>query len=205
MESDCKRTIRTPYLVAEIVITDNLESMDQDKKPVKGLVMVYTGHGKGKTTAALGTIFRAIGHGLRVCVIQFIKNKQGQWGEVKMARQLNIEWHTFGDGFTWQSKDTSETIARACETWALAQEKIASGEFDLILLDEFTYPLIYHWLDTTTVVDWLRQHKPPSQHLIITGRDAPPELISYADLVTEMGSLKHPFDQGVKAQKGIEY
>jgi cob(I)alamin adenosyltransferase len=179
--------------------------MDQDMKPVNGLVIVNTGPGKGKTTAALGTVFRASGHGLRVCVIQFIKNNQGQWGEVKMARQLDIEWHTLGDGFTWSSKDTAETITRAREGWALAQEKISSGGYDLILLDEFTYPLAYHWLDTASVVAWLREHKPAALHLIITGRDAPSELIAYADLVTEMVNVKHPYEKGIKGQKGIEF
>ncbi|GIX48477.1 MAG: hypothetical protein KatS3mg131_2688 [Candidatus Tectimicrobiota bacterium] len=110
-----------------------------------------------------------------------------------------------GDGFTWLSKDMDETVAKALHAWQVAQEKIVSGAYDLILLDEFTYPLKYGWLDTNEVIAWLRAHKPPALHLIITGRDAPPELLAFADLVTEMRKVKHPFDQGIGAQPGIEF
>jgi len=171
----------------------------------KGLVIVNTGQGKGKSTAALGTLFRAWGRNFRLCVIQFIKAETGQWGEVKAAKKLGIEWHTTGDGFTWTSKDMEETKRRALKGWELAQQKISSGEYDLILLDEFTYPLHFGWLDTVQVIDWLKSNKPPDLHLIITGRDAPQELIQYADLVTEMTAIKHPFDEGVIAQAGIEF
>jgi cob(I)alamin adenosyltransferase len=171
----------------------------------KGLVIVNTGDGKGKTTAALGTLFRAWGRGLRTCVIQFIKAETGAWGEVKAAKKLGIEWYKMGDGFTWQSKDIDETIAKAVLGWQLAQGKIASGNYDLILLDEFTYPLHFGWLNTTEVVAWLESHKPPELHLIISGRHAPAELIDFADLVTEMHMVKHPFEQGIAAQAGIEF
>jgi len=171
----------------------------------RGLVLVFTGNGKGKTTAALGTLFRAWGRDFRVCVIQFLKAETGAWGEVKAAQRLGIEWHKTGDGFTWTSKDIDETRAKALHGWELAKQKIASGEYDLVILDEFTYPLTFGWLDPGEVIDWLRAHKPPQMHLIITGRDAPPLLIEYADLVTEMREVKHPFAIGVKAQVGIEY
>jgi cob(I)alamin adenosyltransferase len=171
----------------------------------KGLVIVNTGEGKGKTTAALGTLLRAWGRGFRLCVIQFIKAETGRWGEVKAAEKLGIEWHSMGDGFTWTSKNMEETTRRALEGWRLAQEKIRSGQYDLILLDEFTYALHFGWLDTAEVIDWLTANKPPDLHLIITGRDAPPALVQYADLVTEMLAIKHPFDEGVKAQAGIEF
>jgi cob(I)alamin adenosyltransferase len=171
----------------------------------KGLVIVNTGEGKGKSTAALGLILRAWGRDFRVCVIQFIKAETGQWGEVKAARKLGIEWHSMGDGFTWTSKDMDETIRRARQGWVLAQEKIRSAQYDLILLDEFTYALHFGWLDAAQVIEWLKANKPPELHLIITGRDAPGPLIEYADLVTEMLAIKHPFDQGVKAQAGIEF
>jgi len=171
----------------------------------RGLVIVNTGDGKGKTTAALGLILRAWGRGFRVCVIQFIKARSGQWGEVKAAQKLGIEWHKIGAGFTWQSKRLDETIALARHGWQLAQEKIASGDYDLLLLDEFTYPLHLGWLDTTSVLDWLRANRPADLHLVITGRDAPQALIEFADLVTEMRVVKHPFEQGVKAQPGIEF
>ncbi len=171
----------------------------------KGLVIVNTGQGKGKSTAALGTILRAWGRGFRICVIQFMKAETGQWGEVKAAKKLGIEWHSMGDGFTWTSKDMQATIAHALRGWELAQAKITSGEYDLILLDEFTYPLHFGWLDTAQVIDWLRANKPPDLHLLITGRDAPAALIAYADLVTEMLAIKHPFDEGIIAQAGIEF
>jgi len=171
----------------------------------KGLIIVNTGDGKGKTTAALGTLLRAWGRGLRTCVIQFIKAERGSWGEVKAAQKLGIEWHKMGDGFTWQSKDMDETIAKALSGWQLAQEKIASAEYDLILLDEFTYLLHFGWLDVSDVVAWLKAHKPPELHLIISGRHAPPELIEYADLATEMRLIKHPYEEGIPAQAGIEF
>lgn len=171
----------------------------------KGLVIVNTGDGKGKSTAALGLLLRAWGRGFRICVIQFIKAETGQWGEVRAAKKLGIEWHSTGDGFTWTSKDMDQSAARAVRGWELAQEKIRSGHYDVILLDEFTYPLHFDWLDAAQVVDWLKANKPPDLHLVITGRDVPQTLIEYADLVTEMRALKHPFDKGVKAQPGIEF
>jgi cob(I)alamin adenosyltransferase len=171
----------------------------------QGLVIVNTGDGKGKTTAALGILLRAWGRGFRLCVVQFIKAETGQWGEFKAAQKLGIEWHKSGDGFTWLSKDTDETIARALHGWQIAQEKIASGNYDLILLDEFTYPLHFGWLDTAQVIDWLRHNRPPDLHLVITGRSAPSRLMEYADLVTEMKVIKHPYEQGLQAQPGIEF
>lgn len=170
-----------------------------------GLLIVNTGNGKGKTTASLGMVLRAWGRGMRVCVIQFIKARTGQWGEIKAAKKLGIEWYTTGDGFTWLSKDMDETVARALSGWELAREKISSGNYDLIVLDEFTYALAYNWLDTGDVLAWLRAHKPNDLHLVITGRDAPPALIEQADLVTEMNLIKHPYDQGIQAQAGIEF
>jgi cob(I)alamin adenosyltransferase len=171
----------------------------------KGLLIVNTGDGKGKTTAALGTVLRAWGRGMRPCVIQFMKAGTGQWGEVKAARKLEIEWHSLGDGFTWTSKDMDETIAKAQHAWTVAQEKIRSDQYDLIVLDEFTYPLQFGWLEVAEVLAWLKDHKPERLHLIITGRGAPAELMEMADLVTEMSLIKHPYDQGVKAQPGIEF
>jgi cob(I)alamin adenosyltransferase len=171
----------------------------------KGLVIVNTGPGKGKTTAALGTLLRAWGRGMRCCMVQFIKNETGNWGEVKAARQMGIEWHQMGDGFTWLSKDMDESVAKARHAWTVAQQKIASGDYNLVILDEFTYPLKFGWLDVDDVIAWLRDHKPSIVHLIVTGRDAPPALIEFADLVTEMQKIKHPFDSGIQAQPGIEY
>lgn len=172
----------------------------------KGLIIVHTGHGKGKTTAALGLVLRAWGRGLRVCVIQFIKNEQARFGEHKAAKKLGIEFISSGDGFTWLSKDIEESAARARHGWELAQPKIASGNYDLIVLDEMTYCFNYGWLDFAQVRDWLAANKPPQLHLVITGRNASEALIEYADLVTEMKLVKHPFkEQGIRAQPGIEF
>ena len=171
----------------------------------QGLVIVNTGNGKGKSTAAFGTLFRAWGRGMRVSVIQFIKAETGNWGEIRAARQLNIDWHAMGDGFTWDSKDIDQTIEKIKNAWAFAQAQIVSGKFDLVVLDEMTYAFHGNLLDVNEVIAWLKEHKPPELHIIITGRDAPPELIDYADMVTEMREIKHPYTRGIKAQPGIEF
>ncbi len=180
--------------------------MPQTETPSRhGLVILYTGNGKGKTTAALGLVMRAWGHGLRCCVIQFIKSERGRWGETLAAERMGIAWHALGEGFTWQSEDLARDRAKAEEGWALAQAEILSGNHDLIVLDEFTYPLRYGWLDVRTVVDWLRTHRPPEMHLLVTGRDAIDELMELSDLITEMRAIKHPYDTGLAAQRGIEF
>ena len=170
-----------------------------------GLVIVNTGNGKGKSTSAFGMLLRSWGRGFRVCVVQFIKAETGQWGEIKAAKKLGIEWHTTGDGFTWLSKDMDETTARALHGWEIAKERIASNQYDLIVLDEFTYTMVYKWIDTDEVMEWLRLNRPSNLHLVITGRSAPEALIQQADLVTEMKVIKHPYEQGITAQPGIEF
>src|SRR5712692_6335340 len=138
----------------------------REKKIKKGLVIINTGHGKGKTTAALGVLLRAWGRDMRLCVIQFIKAETGNWGEVQAARKLGIEWHAMGDGFTWLSKDLDASGAKAQHAWQVAQEKIASRNYDLVILDEMTYAFHNHWLDVNAVVAWLKDNKPPMLHLI---------------------------------------
>ena len=174
-------------------------------KNKKGLVIVNTGDGKGKTTAALGVILRSWGCGFQICVIQFIKPEESKTGEYLAATKLSIEWHRCGDGFTWLLKDENESIDFARRGWVLAQEKILNGAYDLIVLDEFIYPLYLNWINTVDVVNWLTINKPAHTHLIITGRNAPLEIIDYADIVTEMKMVKHPFNQGIKGQLGIEF
>jgi cob(I)alamin adenosyltransferase len=172
----------------------------------KGLVIVNTGNGKGKTTAALGMMLRAWGRDMKIGVVQFLKHEKARFGEIKAGERMGIDWISTGDGFTWASQDVDETEAKARHGWQLAQERIASGRYDLLILDEFTYPLHYGWLDTSEVIAWLKANKSPMLHLIITGRYAPDALIEYADLVTEMRQIKHPLEeQGVGAQAGIEY
>jgi cob(I)alamin adenosyltransferase len=175
------------------------------KQSRKGLLIVYTGDGKGKSTAAFGMVLRAWGRGMRVCVIQFIKSEKGKWGEIKAAEKLGLEWITTGDGFTWDSKDLDATADRVCLGWEIAREKIASNQYDLIVLDEMTYAFQFGWLEINNVLEWLAENKPPDLHLVITGRGAPEQLIEKADLVTEMKMIKHPFDKGILAQPGTEY
>jgi cob(I)alamin adenosyltransferase len=150
-------------------------------------------------------ILRSWGRGFRVCVVQFIKAETGKWGEIKAAKKLGIDWFAKGNGFTWTSKDMDETVARARDGWDVAKEKITSGNYDLIVLDEFTYALSFGWLDTAQVIDWLKANKPANLHLVITGRHAPASLVDYADLVTEMQEIKHPFQKGILAQAGVEF
>ena len=181
------------------------ESAGTPKLPKKALVIVNTGNGKGKTTAALGVLFRAWGRGYNVCMLQFIKSTTSNYGENKAAKKIGIEIVSLGGGFTWLSQDIEKDKALARELWEQCKAKIASGDYDVVALDEFTYPLAYGWLPTGEVIDFLKS-RPPRTHVIITGRDAPQELIDYADLVTEMREIKHPFaDQGLKAQPGIEF
>ena len=170
-----------------------------------GLVIVNTGEGKGKTTAALGVIFRAWGRDFRIRMYQFIKHTGARFGEQRAAQRLNIPIESLGDGFTWLSKDMDKTAALAVEQWSRCREAILGGEEDIIVLDEFTYALHYGWVPVEDVVDTL-QRRPDDLHVIITGRYAPQELIDCADLVTEMRLIKHPYqDQGIRAQQGIEF
>jgi len=169
----------------------------------KGLVIVYTGKGKGKTTAAMGLLLRAWGQDLRVCMLQFIKARTANWGEEKAARKIGIEMIPLGDGFTWLSKDIEHDKALAREGWEICRQKMLSGNYDLIVLDEMTYVLKYGWLSWEEVRDTLDQ-RPARMHVVVTGRHAIPELVAYADLVSEITEVKHPYHAGVKAQKGME-
>jgi cob(I)alamin adenosyltransferase len=171
----------------------------------RGIVILYTGKGKGKTTAALGLVLRAWGHNLCPCVIQFIKDERGRWGETIAAERLGIAWHAMGAGFTFRSEDLEHDRACALDAWAFAQGTITSGDYDLVVLDEFTYPFTYGWIDVNGVVTWLREHRPANMDLVITGRDAAPELVAYADLVTEMLEIKHPYASGTPARRGVEF
>ncbi len=171
----------------------------------KGIVLVHTGEGKGKSSSAFGVAFRAAGWGLQVLVVQFIK---GQWktGEQKAATRFdNIEWHALGDGFTWNTQDPEQDRQTSREIWAFCQEKIRSQHYDLVVLDEINYCCGYGWLSGTEIADFIRREKPPWMHLILTGREAPPEVIEVADTVTEMRKLKHAFEAGIHAEQGIEF
>jgi cob(I)alamin adenosyltransferase len=171
----------------------------------KGLLIVHTGNGKGKTTAALGMAMRAAGHGLRVCFIQFIK---GGWhyGELDAVKRFDglIDLHVMGKGFTWKSENLEDDTRLARQAWDFAREAIASGKYHTVVLDEFTYLLHYKMLELAPCLDALNSRN-PQQHVVITGRYAPTELIEAADLVTEMQAIKHPYKSGIKAQQGIEF
>lgn len=169
-----------------------------------GLLIVNTGDGKGKTTAALGVLLRATGRSMRVGMFQFIKSAETRYGEHVAAEKLGVEIVPLGDGFTWLSENIDADRALAAAGWKRAQESIASGEFDVLILDELTYCLTFGWLDTQVVVDAIRA-RPTGTHVIVTGRDAPQALVDAADLVTEMRVVKHPYrEQGIGAQPGIE-
>jgi cob(I)alamin adenosyltransferase len=170
----------------------------------RGLVVINTGNGKGKTTAALGVLFRAWGRGWRVVMLQFIKQTTSNYGENRAARKLEIEMIPLGGGFTWLSKDIEKDKALARQGWERCKEKLASPDYDVVILDEITYPITYGWLPVDEIIATLKQ-RPPHQHVIITGRAADPALIEYADLVTEMREVKHPFNEGIKAQPGIDF
>src|ERR1700730_6004361 len=173
----------------------------------RGLLMVNTGNGKGKTTSALGLMMRAAGQGLRCCMIQFMKSRNDRYGEHVSAEKLGIEVHTMGDGFTWDTKNPAQDQLTARENWNLGVEKLRSPDYDLLVFDELVYVLSYGMLPVGEVLEEIRaaREREPSLHIVVTGRDAPKELIEAADLVTEMTEVKHPFQAGIRAQKGIEF
>ena len=171
---------------------------------VPSIVLVNTGHGKGKSSAAFGVMGRAWARGWRVVVVQFIKSDKWKAGERKLGEHLGIEWHTLGDGFTWESTDLDETAAKGRHAWQVAAERLASGDYDLVILDEVTYAVKYGWVPEADVVAALRG-RAERTNVIVTGRYAPPEVVAIADTVSEVTKVKHAFDEGHKARKGIEY
>ncbi len=175
----------------------------------KGLLIVHTGKGKGKSTAAFGLVVRAVGNGMKVGVVQYVKGKW-QTGERGVLEKFpeQVEIRTMGEGFTWETQDRARDIRAAENAWEVSKKMIDSArgdepKYDMVLLDELNIVLRYGYLDLTDVVEFL-SNKPEMLHVIVTGRNAKPELIEAADLVTEMTMVKHPFRAGVKAQKGIE-
>jgi cob(I)alamin adenosyltransferase len=170
----------------------------------RSIVIVNTGDGKGKSTAAFGTMLRAVARGWKVCVIQFVKSERWKTGEREMARRVGVEWWTIGDGFTWDSPDMDRTEAIAREAWRVAREKIESGAYGLVVLDEITYPINWGWVPVADVVSVITS-RPPTVNVIATGRDAPTELIDIADTVTEMRNRKHAYDAGIRAMRGMDF
>lgn len=173
----------------------------------RGLLIVHTGNGKGKTTSALGLMMRAAGQGLRCCMVQFMKSRNDRYGEHVSAETLGIEVHTMGDGFTWDTKNPEQDRQTARNTWDLCVEKLRSRDYDMLVFDELVYCLSYGFLPTDEIVNELTTARTEQSalHIVVTGRDAPKELIEAADLVTEMTEIKHPFQAGIRAQRGIEF
>jgi cob(I)alamin adenosyltransferase len=180
------------------------ESPPAAHRRLPSLVLVNTGEGKGKSTAAFGTALRAVARGWKVGVVQFLKSGEWKVGEEEVGRKLGIDWWALGDGFTWDSDDMDESEAIAREAWLSAKTKMGSDEYDLMILDEITYPINWGWIDIDDVLAAIA-HRPSRLNLILTGRDAPVALVEAADTVTEMKKVKHAFDEGIMARRGIDY
>ncbi|MCA2011517.1 cob(I)yrinic acid a,c-diamide adenosyltransferase [Cereibacter sphaeroides] len=183
------------------------DRMKEDRQGEKGLIIVHTGPGKGKSSSGFGMILRSIAHGMPCAVVQFIK---GGWdtGERRLLTENFgdlCQFHAMGEGFTWETQDKSRDIAAAARGWEKAKELIRDPSIQMVLLDEINIALRYDYLDLQEVLEFLRDEKPEMTHVVLTGRNAKPELIELADLVTEMTLVKHPFRAGIKAQAGVEF
>lgn len=169
----------------------------------RGIVLVNTGNGKGKSSAAFGMVARALGHGMRVGVVQFIKGSFSTGEETFFRRFPEVSYHVMGEGYTWETRDRERDIAAAGRAWQQALAFLSDSSFDLVVLDEINIALKLAYLDAQAVLAALRA-RPPMQHVVLTGRGAPPELIEFADTVTEMRDVKHAFRAGIQAQAGVE-
>lgn len=168
------------------------------------IVLVNTGEGKGKSSAAFGVVMRAVARGWKVAVIQFLKSGDWKVGEEEVGERLGVDWWALGEGFTWDSENLERDAAVAQEAWRHARAVIEAGEHELVVLDEITYPMIWGWIDTGEVAEAIRG-RPEHVNIVATGRDAPAALVDVADTVTEMRKLKHAYDRGVLAKRGIDY
>ena len=175
-----------------------------EPKGNKGLVMIYTGNGKGKTTAALGQLIRVYGWDGSAVMFQFIKGTKLTAGEHRAAKKLGLDLRPMGAGFTWNEKGKEKAIALSLEQWQQCRDAILSGDFKMVIMDEISYPLTLGWIPIKDVIDTIKR-RPEDTHVLLTGRDMPDDIIELADLVTEMKEIKHPFNKGIKAQKGIEF
>lgn len=175
-----------------------------DASVTRGVLLVNTGNGKGKSSAAFGLVARALGHGHRVGVVQFVKSRSDTGEEAFFRRQENVSWHVMGEGFTWETQDKEKDAAAARKAWQQVRVFLQDPAIDLLVLDELTYAFKYGWLDLAEALSDLAGRL-PLQHVVITGRGAPEELIAAADTVTEMGMIRHAFRNGIKAMPGIEF
>lgn len=176
----------------------------RELRKAESLVVVNTGHGKGKSTAAFGTMLRAVALGWQTGVVQYLKSGKWHTGEEKVARGLGVSWYSAGDGFSWESDDLDESRAKAVAAWAFTRELIAAGEHRLLVLDEISYPMSWGWIDADEVAAAVRD-RPERVNLVLTGREMAPAVIAVADTVTEMTKVKHAFDAGIRAKKGIDF
>ena len=169
----------------------------------KGVLVLLTGNGKGKSSSAFGMVARALGHGMKVGVAQFIKSRTDTGEEAFFSKQNNVEWHVLGDGFTWDTQDRAQDIATSERGWLIAEKMLADPSYDLVVLDELTYLINYKYLDADRVYDALEK-RPVMQHVVVTGRAAAPELRDLADTVSEISDEKHAYRAGIQAQKGLD-
>lgn len=174
------------------------------QRRVPSQVVINTGDGKGKTTAAMGMVLRALANDWRVCVVQFVKSGKWRSGEVRLLSELGADWHIMGDGFSWESDDLDASADMARAAWAFARNAITSGEFQLVLLDEVTYPINWGWIDEAEVRSTI-ETRPEHTSVVLTGRDAPPALVGIADTVSEVRKVKHAFDNGIRAMRGLDF
>ncbi|WP_303787359.1 cob(I)yrinic acid a,c-diamide adenosyltransferase [Azovibrio restrictus] len=170
----------------------------------RGVLLVNTGNGKGKSSAAFGLVARALGHGLKVAVVQFVKGRSDTGEEAFFRTVPGVSWHVCGEGFTWETQDDGRDKAAAAAAWQIVLQHLNNPDIGLVVLDEFTYALKYRWLETEPVLAAFAA-RPTHQHLVVTGRGAPPELLALADTATEMGMVKHAFQAGLKAMPGMEW
>ena len=196
-------------MLQPIMSTDDLQPLTDDPRPSGGrqadsLVLVNTGNGKGKSSAAFGVMIRALARDWKVAVLQFVKSGDWKVGEEKIGRSLGVDWHSLGGGFTWDSDDLQHDIDLARTAWATASQVLAAGEHDLVILDELTYLCTWGWIDTAEVAAAIR-NRPRHVNVIVTGRDCPQEIVDLADTVTEMRHVKHAYDNGILAKRGIDY
>ena len=190
----------------------SLESAPRSERPydnsqlrsASSLVMVNTGHGKGKSTAAFGTVLRAVAQGWPTAVVQFLKSGDWNTGEEKVCRELGVQWFSAGDGFTWESDDLDESKAKAVAAWEFSAQLIAGGGYRLVVLDEISYAMAWDWIDAAEVASAL-ESRPEPVSVILTGRDMADEVVEVADTVTEMVKVKHAFDRQIRAKKGLDY
>lgn len=181
------------------IIDAHIASADKEK----GVLLVLTGNGKGKSSSAFGMVARAVGHGMKVGVCQFLKSRTDTGEEAFFSPLENVDWHVLGDGFTWDTQDRAQDIATSERGWLVAEQMLSDASYDVVVLDELTYLLTYKYLDSDKVLDAL-QNRPEMQHVIVTGRAAPEALCDIADTVSKIDDVKHAYQAGIQAQKGID-